>query len=528
MSRYTLTVVDTTSIQEYIFGTNNLRQNVGASYLVDCATREWAAEALPTPNNVVDLDSEVPFTDLAIEDGVLKAEVVYAGGGNTVILFANRDLAVDFARRLTRRVLLEAPGLQIVIVHQDFDWQSQPLGGTSGIVKIAMDCLAARKANRPETWPILGLGVTAACTFTGLPAVDEDEEGRLRSAEVWSKVKAEQQAHDQLIDFPSEYGVPKDFDDFGRKKGESSYIAVIHTDGNGMGKRIQKIRDKHPNSEDNRKYIQEVRAFSISIQTAARKALQSTVNKLVASVQVEEGKKIIGGVIELQENRLPFRPIIFGGDDVTFVCDGRLGLSLAAHYLEQFSSTVLADGSPAYCRAGVAVVKTHYPFARAYALADDLCQSAKTYIKQRQQPPFNEDGLAAMDWHFAVSGLVLGVKEVREREYTVPSSGNLLMRPVRLTNPEKDWRSWSTFSRITQEFKTSEQWAERHNKVKALRDALRAGPDAVRHFRTVYSLNELPPIPGQPEMSMQGWQGDRCGYFDAIEAMDFFVPLAGE
>jgi hypothetical protein len=101
------------------------------------------------------------------------------------------------------------------------------------------------------------------------------------------------------------------------------------------------------------------------------------------------------------------------------------------------------------------------------------------------------------------------------------------MRPLRLTNPEKDWRSWSTFSQLVQEFKTDE-WAERRNKVKALREALRAGPDAVRHFRTVYGLNELPSIPRQPEMKIQGWQGGQCGYFDAIEAMDFFVPLAGE
>jgi hypothetical protein len=28
-----------------------------------------------------------------------------------------------------------------------------------------------------------------------------------------------------------------------------------------------------------------------------------------------------------------------------------------------------------------------------------------------------------------------------------------------------------------------------------------------------------------PEMSRRGWQAGRCGYFDAIEAMDFYIPL---
>jgi hypothetical protein len=256
-------------------------------------------------------------------------------------------------------------------------------------------------------------------------------------------------------------------------------------------------------------------------------------DKLVNSVHSTGEKKVIGdiahdNVIELRDKRLPFRPIVFGGDDVTFVSDGRLGLSLAAHYLSEFSSRTLADKMPAHCRAGVAVVKTHYPFARAYALADELCRSAKQYIKQRQQPPFSENGLTAMDWHFAVGGLVLGLQTVRDREYTVPKVGNLNMRPVRLTPRAQDWRSWGTFSQIVEKFQNDEQWAERRNKVKALRDPLRASPEAVRQFRTVYGMPELPSIPLQPDMAIQGWQGDRCGYFDAIEAMDFFVPLMGK
>lgn len=527
MGQHTLTVVDTSGIQEYIFGTNSLQQNVGASYLVDCASRKWAVEALPTPHNVTDLDSKDPFTGQVIENDKLKAEVVYAGGGNTIILFSNPDLAKGFARRLTRKVLLEAPGLQVALVHKDFDWRSQPLGGESGIVRSAMDDLATRKADQPTSSPLLGLGVTAACVFTGLPAVNKDADRRLISAEAKAKLDVESIAHNRLtglISFRS-YDVPKDFDEFGRTVGESSYISVIHTDGNGMGKRIQRIRDSFPTASKNREYVQTMRKFSVSVQQAALEALQSTVDRLIESVQ-DDGKKVIGDVIELRKNKLPFRPIVFGGDDVTFVCDGRLGLSLAAHYLEQFSSYTLADGEPAHCRAGVAVVKTHYPFSRAYALAEDLCRSAKEYIKKRQQPPYSEGGLTSMDWHFAVSGLVRELQEVRELEYT-GTEGNLLMRPVRLTDLEKDWCSWSTLSQIIQEFQTSEQWAERRNKIKALRDALRAGPEAVRHFRTVYSLDELPSIPEQPEMAIQGWQGGRCGYFDAIEAMDFFVPLKG-
>lgn len=39
MTQFWLVIVDTTGIQSYIFGSNRLRENVGASYLVHQATQ---------------------------------------------------------------------------------------------------------------------------------------------------------------------------------------------------------------------------------------------------------------------------------------------------------------------------------------------------------------------------------------------------------------------------------------------------------------------------------------------------------
>jgi hypothetical protein len=76
------------------------------------------------------------------------------------------------------------------------------------------------------------------------------------------------------------------------------------------------------------------------------------------------------------------------------------------------------------------------------------------------------------------------------------------------------------------EFRESETWRNRHNKVKALREALRKGEKAVEQFRRVFSIDQLPTIDKQ-YLSLQekGWQGNRCGYFDAIEAMDRLIEL---
>jgi len=540
MSKYTITIIDTIGIQGYIFGTNQLKQNVGASYLVDCSTRNWVAESLPKPHNVFDpqLESLDPFTSQTIENDNLAAEVVYAGGGNTMIIFANLEDAISFSRRLTSKVLYDAHGLELALVHEEFDWQGEKaLGGKAGVVSCAMKKLALKKANHFSSSPILGLGVTAACAFTGLPAVGYDDERknrRLISTEVEAKLNAVGYANERLerlIKFGC-WKPARRFEDLGSTHGESSYIAVVHTDGNGMATRIKKIRDEFGRSSQNREYIKKMRSFSLCVQQAAKESLQSTIDKLIRSICHKNGKNFIGrkNEIELQDNILPFRPIVFGGDDATFICDGRLGLDLAAHYLQIFSNHSLPDdGKPAYCRGGIAVVKTHYPFSRAYALAEDLCKSAKEYITKRQQMPYNEGGLTAMDWHFAVSGLARDLKDVRKREYVSVEGDPLLMRPVRLSDPKKDWQSWDMFLKVVSEFQSEDgPWSDRRNKIKLLQNALRAGSAGAEQFLKVYNPSGLPEIPKRPDMTMKGWQGGRCGYFDAIEAMDFLVLMEGD
>ncbi|MFN3335544.1 MAG: hypothetical protein ACK47M_23860, partial [Caldilinea sp.] len=320
----------------------------------------------------------------------------------------------------------------------------------------------------------------------------------------------------------------RNFDDLG-SKGESSYMAVVHIDGNGMGKRVEALASHHVGSDDD--YITAMRAFAGSIRTAARNALRNAVRTLRAAIREEQGQECIGGVIPIRGSRLPFRPIVFGGDDATFVCDGRLGLTLAELYLRAMEQE-LADGEKLYARAGVAVVKSHYPFSRAYELAEALAKSAKEFIRERQATS-NGAGLSAMDWHFGVNGVVLGLKELRERDYRCPGAGELTMRPV-LVNDDalpassRNWRTWETFTRIVDTFRDPNgDWAQSRNKLKKLRETLREGPAATKQFLQIAAPGKhLYEAPGQSDSAETGWiVGDRSTCFDALEALDFYVPL---
>jgi hypothetical protein len=510
MDQQWLMLVEAAGIQPYLFGSNQLAQNIGASELVRQATEDWVRDLAPP---------EV---------------IVYAGGGNTMLIFESEAAADAFARQLTRRALERARGLDLVVKRKPFDPQRDVLAGSDGLHQQLREELAQRKRDRALSTPRAGLGVTAACVYTGAPAVEVRDE-QLISVEVQHKRAAENEGKERLKrQIPrverEGYDFVYDFGDFGTR-GEASYLAVIHTDGNRMGDRIKKLGRQYARPDQNQQYKQALREFSESVQEAADTALNATVDALLDAVVIKKTDKgerrFIGDKVPVPWNQkdrkwqLPFRPIVFGGDDVTFVCEGRLGLAVAARYLQVFSGQILSDREPAYCRGGVAVVKSHYPFSRAYDLAEDLCASAKGYIKEVTP----DRRLTALDWHFAVSGLVLPLKEVRQREYTVPA-GSLLLRPLRLDPPDGDWRSWETFTGLLAGF-DQEPWAGRRSKVKALRDALREGRAATQHFLALHGL-EMPDVPSQPDMVASGWHGSgRCGYWDAVEALDFYVPLEG-
>lgn len=551
-----LVVVDTMQIQPYIFGSNRLRENVGASYLVDAATGEWAFDAVTAValrNNI--RDGNTLIDDAWIENG-LDAEVLYAGGGNFVVLFGGDDEKAEqsaraFTAMLSEHVLRDAPGLQLAIAGQEMNWYEDALCKKREEV---FRLLAVRKRKHAWSAPLLGLGVTASCRSTGLPATGlvagiRGEPNSLASDEIQAKVavawprqdrpsKADQRLQ-KSIGLPEGYSYPADFEDMGATAGEYSHIAIVHADGNSMSQCIREICDQYTRPDENRALVLALRHFSIRLAEAARQALTAVLFRLKRECDKGSGMTIVHPNKDLSlkidlasaQNGyyLPFRPIVFGGDDVTFVCDGRLGLSLATMYLREFEQHTAAaklgkDGGGLTACAGIAIVKSHYPFARAYALAEELSKSAKSYRR--------EQGISdsCLDWHFALSGLSGSITEIRDREYTVRKNDLLTLRPVTLaTTSERPENAWPVVLAGIEAFQ-KEDWVGRRNKIKALRDALREGTAAVKHFRTAFNKGaELPPVaPGTNEWRSTGWQGHSCGYFDAIELVDWFIPLEGE
>lgn len=597
----TLTVLDTAGIQRYIFGSNVLRENVGASELVYQATRLWAFEELDDllqgSHNIkmkeAEEDVAAPFnTAFQIDksNGEPAAEVIYAGGGNTVILFGGPDhckLARDFVYQLSRRLLIDAPGLDLYAAHQPYTWRGRP--SLAQVVDDTLAELARLKKRLPGSLPMLGLSVTADCTSTGLPAngphCDPDKIGLANrgSRQVKCKWEAATLATNRLRKkFPivgnNDFHWTDELDKIGaaptriQRSNESdqldqqvtadeSYIAIVHADGNGMGRRIIDYTESFRHDPDDpRRYITAIREFSQALQEKPTEALKRTVESLTRELvrwETDDGLKIfvtdetkIDEFTGNKKRHFPLRPIVFGGDDVTLVCAGPLGVTVAHQYLREMERSdekmELPDGDFAYACAGVAIVKTHYPFSQAYDLSEQLVRSAKERVKLVVE----DKRAAAIDWHFSTTGLTGDLKGIREREYRV-QAGSLLARPLLLRSGkggvDYGWRNWSTFVWLCKQ-QFGEEWWEKRNKAMALRETLRGGPESVNQFDQIYDA-KLPQLGVGHGLKLDGgwvlsalsdneWSKlslpeqrshqelvDRCLYFDAVEVADHFVFL---
>lgn len=516
-----LTLLECGSIQGYVFASNRLREAVGGSYLIKQSTAGLLTWVLRDQfGNQADCEGwrdGGPLRLTHVED--LRAEVLYSGGGNAAVLFADEASARQTIRRLSSQLLALAPGLTLLAAHEALESEGSPVPlGTalrSAMTRLDSVKRSARVGARHE-----GLAVTRACATTGLPASISypssdgtqqasphkvDWLAAAAAARRHAASLAEDSLHREFASVLDAHSVfPLDLDELGGREGES-YMAVIHADGNRIGQRLLGIIQAS-NQDDDMK-AQRLRRFSRRISDAASAAFHDTLQALYTALPRLRDQ----GVGSVDKNSLlPMRPLIYGGDDLTVVCDGRLGLALAAHYLQAFGRQRDDEGCSLSACAGVVIADTHFPLARAYSLAEDLCDHAKRRAR-------TEADSSWLDFHIMFSGFTSTLEEIRA------STPGLFWRPWRVTDGanQLEARDWTLFHSLVDGFQRS--WPR--SRAKGLRDALVAGPGRTLEHLTQAHLHgfRVPSLSGI-ELT-HGWYGNETPLFDALDAMDLYLDL---
>jgi hypothetical protein len=263
--------------------------------------------------------------------------------------------------------------------------------------------------------------------------------------------------------------------------------------------------------------------FSACLSLATTKKLSLDVEKAVMHSfrclleKIKTDLPNISKEVSLAPNMLPIRPIILGGDDITFVCDGRLGIYFAQLFIEEFEKCSVNDGEKLTACGGVAITKLKFPFFRGYRLAEELCANAKMKRKEKK-----DDG-SWIDFQLANGTLAGSLSEIRA-SYQV-SQGSLLFRPYKIIKTKSDF-SFSTLCENTATlFQCNKEGKQMfpNAKIKDLREILSLGEGPAAEFVKEMEARGL-------KLPVKAWNippgklfvNRQTPYFDMIELSELF------
>lgn len=529
-----LTGIDLLGIQAYIFASNRLRDVLAAS---------WMVEHVTSP-------------DVLCQWGLNTDQVLLAAGGNAIVEFDSLDKARTWTTRYTRWLLENAPGLEAVVAHRPYD--NRPLAW--GIKALSVELAHAKLERRPNA-PQLGISVTATCAVTGLPAnANTHVQSELLSYRIASlrekypkgKTRWQKFLPNQLAHMPGwRPDFPDDLDHLGRSHGDTSLIGIVHVDGNGVGKAISNWLDRCLKDEvDDTQVREQYGVWSRSIKELCDHVLKAVITRVTSCIQGEaneHGKQCfvrgtpheLGFPLRDDETRrevfLPLRPVLLGGDDLTFVCDGRIALDLAAAALREFEKNPIphpGEGGTAKTLtacAGVALVKSHAPFHRSYDLAESLCASAKRKRREVNERQHLETR-CWLDWQIGPARPSETVEDLRTRKYKRDLH---TMRPYPLVSFDDRNQSWDWLDKAllgpgttqeTEGFRGASYWAESRSRVKRLGSLVTEGTDSIqRQVEAWKAIEQNIQLPAAlPE---GGFIGQETPLLDAIELLDIHIRL---
>ncbi len=390
-------------IQGFIFATNTLRDVVGASELVAQICDELFDEFRGTKKNDV---------EYANGTSVLKA------AGNIKFIFDTKEACEKAVRNFPKKVFTEAPGItlsQAVVELKDGDIDAN--------FKQAVDELEAKLRacrNRQPTPVTLGLMGIERSRQTGMPVEFHEGAGH-DDAATFKKNKCADKAKSKLVE--ANFGEKVDSEKLSQnindytKKG-NSWIAIIHIDGNGLGQIVSKIGSDRATFSD----------FSITLDEACKQAALEAFQKVEFDY----------GLLEDKKKAIPIRPIVLSGDDHTLICRADLAVPYVLQFLDSFEKQTRAKDKGGKLNAkaldaaglknltacaGIAFIKSSYPYYYGYNLAESLCEQAKKDAKKEEFMAANGNmAPSCLMFHKVQDSFVESFSDIAERELT-PAPG---------------------------------------------------------------------------------------------------------
>ncbi|MBD3351592.1 MAG: hypothetical protein GF364_08915 [Candidatus Lokiarchaeota archaeon] len=450
-----LIVYDIQGIQNFIFATNKLSQNVGGSYIVHSLFQDKLpkiVESIARKEGINSIDLEDPNKDAIHSLKDVNTEIISIiskSGGNAFLYLRTSDNKKIY-ELITANLWIK--GFKMSLGRLKFATAS--ILSTDNFVedfhKLILK-LNLEKSNNYISQPLLGIGITQLSNSTQLPAskYQEDEDVYISLPE-YKKENSARSANEYYEDLLPEkyretYTFPMDLDQFGQKPG-FKYIAVVHIDGDGIGKAVRNFI-KEQSSTTYFNALLNFGSFSKNLRHYYQKATQGTIKDLCEKIEGENSNldnedSNNNGEFHLfnQNNKqcLPFRPLILSGDDITFITHGKLGIYLVERFFKNLMNQPFkpnkVESMPLSACAGILIVKSHFPFNKAYSLTEQICKNAKLKSRIMKENYNLTNNLYWFDFQIIQSNDPLSLQKYRETQYNLGISPESRLEPLKSQN----------------------------------------------------------------------------------------------
>ncbi len=420
-----LLLLDTSSIQNYIFKTNKLKEIRGASALLNSLNLKMTPQLIEKYFKKTNLCKDYELNYL-IDDTIQFCEfenldcwVLSFGGGSTRILYQDKaeTKANDFLKEIEKKYKEETAlgtTIQHVIVSQ------KDSGEILKLTQKAEIKLKLIKQNSGSLSQIATNPFTKFCSSSGTEI--SSRISAYDNAFISPQVEAKQNVSNRSLYFTQfansirhdantpkfvheylgsegkgkEKFIPADITQIGKKSKPNGYIGLIYADGNRMGFRMQ----QHFNSHE------EITQFSEEVKKATLKALFDSLKSLVIN----------------ETDYFPFEILFVGGDDILLIVPAQYTFEFALEFTEKFENLTKYTNSRSGVEThvslgvGIAIAHANHPLQELYELTKSLASSSKNKSQKINVESEGAKDLSCFNYVINKGSSVKDFNEIEETE----------------------------------------------------------------------------------------------------------------
>lgn len=362
-----------------------------------------------------------------------KYGVLVRDGGHFIATFPEEDQARDFIEKARAFITRELPG---ILIEARIDGVKSALGtlrfGGESLFQHPAFQVSQFQGNRPAE----SRGAKSA--FVSAEEKQMEDRGRTFRDQPGDLI-AMLEKH-RLIPCPDES--PQTLEEVVG----NDYLALIHADGNGIGKRYQE-------------WLTQSRCLTRSLDDEA------CGERFFHSMRVAVRRALCDALGQtFRDAPQRYQLLMLGGDDLLMVCAAAYALPFVRAYAQALKDYPLCDGNPLSIGAGVAIARHTFPFHRLHATAEALADSAKQ--RYRADPTMG----SVVDWHVTTNAW-LGDPLAQRRVDSLAGQAVLTGRPY----PVMGERSLDRLLAATERIGKVPQLAR--SQLRRLVETMRSGPN---------------------------------------------------